>query len=180
VQTLRELFEHDLQAVVALERGLAAALQDMAEESAKKDVRQAFLRQQRQTLRRLKRLDRVAARPEGEPAPSPVVEGVLRAKERFVAAAPADQLLDYYSLQLAARLLHYAVAAHEGLVETAERLQLKRVVPVLRANLEEERAALSDLAALTREFHVTFRQAGGLLQPVPPAQKQRAQTLVGG
>ena len=58
-------------------------------------------------------------------------------------------------------------------------LQVLRVAQGLRANLEEKRTLLSDLAAQTRAFAVTFRQTGGLLQPLPPARREQARALVG-
>jgi ferritin-like metal-binding protein YciE len=182
VQTLRELFEHDLRAVVAFEHGLAQALQDMADESAKKDVGRAFLRQMRQTQKEIKRLDRVGARPPGkaETAPAPALDGVLREKEAFVGTAPTDELLDYYNLRLAGRLAEYAAVVYEGLLETAERLQLVRPSHLLRANLEEKRAALSALHTLTRDYQVAFRETGGVLQPVPEERREQAKALAGG
>jgi ferritin-like metal-binding protein YciE len=182
VQTLRELFEHELRAVAAFERGLTQALQDMADESAKKDVSRAFVRQMKQTERQVKRLEKVGERLQWtpEPAPSPALDGVLREKEAFVAAAPTDDLLDYYNLRVAARLAEYAAAVYEGLVETAERLQLPRVSHLLRASLEEMRAAVSALRTLTHEYDVAFRETGGLLQPVPEEHRRQARALVGG
>jgi ferritin-like metal-binding protein YciE len=184
VQTLRELLEHELQAVEALERGLARAFQDLADESAKKDVRQAFLRQQRITEKVRKRLARIGGRlrdgDEARPVPSFALEGMLREKEAFLAAAPRDALLDYYNLQLAARITQYAIAAYQGLVETAERLELLREAHPLRGNLEEKRAALSTLQELARGFDVAFRETGGVLQAVPKARQKQNQALVGG
>jgi ferritin-like metal-binding protein YciE len=183
VQTLRELLEHELRAVAALEHGFAVALQDLAEESARKEVRKAFARQQRQTGKALKRLERIVGLlrlPAAQPPRAPVLEGALQEKEAFVARAPTDELLDYYDLQLASRLTHYAAATYECLVEAAERLQLPRVAHALRANLEEKRGLLTELATLTREFAVAFRQAGGVLQPLPPDHREQTRTLVGG
>jgi ferritin-like metal-binding protein YciE len=183
VQTLRELLGHELQAVAALEHGLVVALQDLADESAKKDVRTTFLRQQRQTVKHLKRLERLGARLGGaaEPARSPALEEMLRDKEAFVAADPTDELLDYYNLQLAARITHYAIGAYEGLVETAaDRLQLPRVAHPLRAILEEKRGFLTTLRERARDFHVAFRQTGGVLEPAPRLSPEEGGALVGG
>ena len=182
MHTLRELFEHELRAAAAFERGLVQALQDMAEESANKAVTRAFLRQVKQTQKQVGRLEKVGEhlRRKPEPADSPALEGVLREKEAFVGTAPADELLDYYNLQVAGRLAEYAAAVYEGLVATAERLQLPRASHLLRANLEEKRAALSALRALTREYEVAFRETGGVLQPVPPGRLRQAKELVGG
>jgi ferritin-like metal-binding protein YciE len=183
VQTLQELLDHEFRALAALEHRLAAVLQDLADESANKEVRKVFLRQQRQARKALQRLQRVAGHlrlPPAEPGThAPVVEGLLREKEALVAGAPTDELLDYYNLQLAVRLTQAAAAAYEGVVETAERLQVLRVAQGLRANLEEKRTLLSDLAAQTRAFAVTFRQTGGVLQPLPPARREQARALVG-
>lgn len=182
MQTLRELLGHELRAVAALEHGLAVALQELADESAKRDVRKAFLREQRQTQRHLKRLERLGARLGGaEPARSPALEGMLREKEAFVASAPTDELLDYYNLQLAARVTQYAVGAYEGLVETAaDRLQLPRVAHPLRGNLEEKRGALTALRELARSFDVAFRQTGGVLEPAPRARRDGPRAVSGG
>ncbi len=182
MQTLRELFDAELASVAALERGLGVAFADLADESARKDIRRAFLRLQRQTLKGVKRLERVAEalRQPAEADRSLALDGILREKEAFVAAAPTDELLDYYNLQLAARLLRYAAGAYEGAIETAERLQLPRVAHALRANLEEKLAALTELHDLTHAFEVAFRQAGGVLEPVPPERKARDRALLTG
>jgi ferritin-like metal-binding protein YciE len=182
VQTLRELFEHEVRAAAAFEGGLVQALQDMADESAKKDVARALLREMRQTRKQLRRLEKVAEHLRGKPeaAASPVLEGVLREKEAFVGTAPSDELLDYYNLQVAGRLAEYAAAVYEGMLATAEWLQLLHVGHLLRANLEEKRTALSGLRTLAREYEVTFRETGGVLQPVPPERVRQAKEFVSG
>jgi ferritin-like metal-binding protein YciE len=176
VQTLRELLEHELQSVASLEHALAEALTDLADESAKKDIRTTFLRQHRLARKEFRRLELAGQRLDCElvPARSPALEGILREKEAFVGLAPTDELLDYYHLQLAARLTHYVIGAYEGLVQTADRLGLVRVAQALRANLGEKRGALSGLRGLAQSFEVAFRQAGGVLEPVPPERTEQA------
>jgi ferritin-like metal-binding protein YciE len=182
VQTLRELFEHELRAAFAFEDGLVQALQEMADESARQAFSRAFLRQMKQSQRQVRRLEKVGTHVRRKPGPaaSPALDGVLREKEAFVGTAPTDELLDFYNLQVVVRLAEYAAAVYEGLVETAGRLQLLRVGHLLRANLEEKRATLSALRTLTREYEVAFRETGGVLQPVPSERRGQARQLVSG
>jgi ferritin-like metal-binding protein YciE len=182
VQTLRDLFEHEIGAAAAFEHGLAQVLEDMADESAKKAVARAFTRQMKQSRKQLARLEKVGERFHRIPgaAPSAALAGILREKEDFVGTAPADELLDYYNLRVADRLAEYGAAVYEGLVETALRLELRHISHLLRANLEEKRVARSALRTLTHGYQVTLQETGGVLQPVPQGDRPQPEALVEG
>jgi ferritin-like metal-binding protein YciE len=128
------LFEHELGAAATFEHALAQSLEDMAEESAKKAVARAFTRQMKQSQKQVGRLERIGERLHRKfgPAASQALTGILREKEDFVGTAPADELLDNYNLRVAGRLAEYAAAVYEGLVDTAQRLELPHISHLLR------------------------------------------------
>ena len=59
MQTIEELFEHELQDIYAGEQSLLDALEQMANESSDREIKKGFTQHRRETQGQIKRLEKI-------------------------------------------------------------------------------------------------------------------------
>jgi len=157
MQTIEELFEHELKDIYSAEHALLGALEQMANESSDRDIRKAFTQHRKETVNQIKRLDRVfktlGQKPSAETCPG--VEGLIKEKKAFVRARPSAELLEYYNIGAAQKTERYEITAYENLIDMADKLGMDDAVEWLEQNLQEEEPALNRLKTIASEFDVT-------------------------
>ena len=162
METLRELFEHELQDIYAAERMLVEALPQMAAAAADDEGEKAFQDHLVETRQQIQRLERVAAeagiRLEGRGCPG--MEGLLREHQALREEQPDDELLGLSTLWAGQKVERYEMTAYEMLVTLAEELGMDAAAEQLTATLDEEEAALSTLKELAEEFDTSGLSAG--------------------
>src|SRR6186713_2915626 len=96
MQTIEELFEHELRDIYSAEHSLLDALEQMADESSDRDIRKAFTQHRKETQGQIKRLERVfksmGQKPQAETCPG--IEGLIKEKKAFVREKPCAELLE--------------------------------------------------------------------------------------
>jgi ferritin-like metal-binding protein YciE len=161
MQTIEELFEHELKDMYSAEHSLLDALEQMAGESSDRDIRKAFTQHRKETQGQIKRLDRVfktlGQKPEAETCPG--IEGLIKEKKVFMRERPSPELLEFYNIGAAQKTERYEITAYENLIDMADKLGMANVVELLEQNLEEEEATLNKLKAIASEFDVAEEDA---------------------
>jgi ferritin-like metal-binding protein YciE len=156
MQTIEELFEHELQDIYSGEQALLDALEQMAAESADREIKKGFVQHRKETQAQIKRLEKVfktlGRKPESSTCPG--IEGLIKEKKMFMRERPTEELLEFYNVGAAQKVERYEITAYEGLIDMAEKLGMDDVVELLEQNLQEEETTLNKLKAIASEFDV--------------------------
>ena len=156
MQTIEELFEHELKDIYSAEHLLLDALEQMAGESSDRDIRRAFTQHRKETQGHIKRLEKIfksmGQKPESETCPG--IEGLIKEKKLFMRERPSEDLLEFYNVGAAQKAERYEITAYESLIDMADKLGMADAVELLEQNLQEEEEALNKLKALASEFDV--------------------------
>ena len=156
MQTIEELFEHELQDIYSAEQSLLEALEQMAQESSDREIKRGFTQHRKETQAQIKRLEKIyrslGQKPESGSCPG--VEGLIKEKKLFMREKPSSELLEFYNIGAAQKVERYEITAYESLVDMAEKLGMTEVVDLLEQNLQEEEMALNKLKAIASEFDV--------------------------
>ena len=156
MQTIEELFEHELQDIYSAEQSLLDALEQMAQESSDREIKRGFTQHRKETQAQIKRLEKIyrslGQKPESGLCPG--VEGLIKEKKLFMREKPSNELLEFYNIGAAQKVERYEITAYESLVDMAEKLGMTDVVDLLEQNLQEEEMALNKLKAIASEFDV--------------------------
>jgi ferritin-like metal-binding protein YciE len=161
MQTIEELFEHELKDMYSAEHALLDALEQMAGESSDRDIRKAFTQHRKETQGHIKRLDRIfktmKQKPEARTCPG--IEGLIKEKKMFVREKPSPELLEFYNVGAAQKTERYEITAYESLIDMADKLGMQDAADLLGQNLHEEEGALNRLKTLASEFEVMEEDA---------------------
>lgn len=156
MQTIEELFEHELKDIYGAEHSLVNALEQMAAESSDKEIKRLYTQHRRETQGQIKRLDRIFKTfgRRAEPETCAGMEGLIKEKKMFMREKPTPDLLEFYNIGAAQKVERYEITAYENLIDMADKLGLADAVDLLEQNLQEEDAALNKLKAIASEFDV--------------------------
>jgi ferritin-like metal-binding protein YciE len=156
MQTIEELFEHELQDIYAAEQSLVEALEQMAQESSDREIKRGFTQHRKETQAQIKRLEKIyrALGQKPESGSCPGMEGLIKEKKLFMREKPSRELLEFYNIGAAQKVERYEITAYESLVDMAEKLGMVDAVDLLEQNLQEEEMALNKLKAIASEFDV--------------------------
>jgi ferritin-like metal-binding protein YciE len=156
MQTIEELFEHELQDIYSAEQTLLDALEQMANESSDREIKRGFSQHRRETQGQIKRLEKIykmlGQKPKSTSCPG--VEGLVKEKKAFMKERPSEELLEFYNIGAAQKVERYEITAYENLIDMAEKLGMSDVVDLLEQNLQEEEVTLNRLKAIASEFDV--------------------------
>jgi ferritin-like metal-binding protein YciE len=156
MQTIEELFQHELTDIYSAEHSLLDALQQMAEESSDREIKKGFTQHRKETQAQIKRLEKIfrmiGEKPQAETCPG--MEGLIKEKKVFMRERPSAELLEFYNIGAAQKVERYEITAYEGLIDMADKLGMSDAVDLLEQNLQEEEQALNKLKAIASEFDV--------------------------
>ena len=156
MQTIEELFEHELKDMYSAEQSLLEALEQMADESSDREIRKGFTQHRKETQAQIKRLEKIykALGQKPETGTCPGIEGLIKEKKAFLREKPSSELLEFYNIGAAQKAERYEITAYETLIDMAEKLGMGDVVELLEQNLQEEEMTLNRLKAIASEFDV--------------------------
>ena len=156
MQTIEELFEHELKDIYSAEHSLLDALEQMAGESSDREIKKGFMQHRKETQGQIKRLEKVykSLGQKPEVGTCPGVEGLIKEKKAFMREKPSDELLEFYNIGAGQKVERYEITAYESLIAMADKLGMSDVVDLLEQNLQEEEMALNKLKAIGSEFDV--------------------------
>ena len=156
MQTIEELFEHELKDIYGAEHSLLEALEQMANESADREIKRIFTQHRKETQAQIKRLEKIfkSLGQKPEPETCPGMEGLIKEKKTFMRERPSPELLEFYNVGASQKVERYEITAYENLIDMADKLGMSDAVELLEQNLQEEEAALNKLKAIASEFDV--------------------------
>ena len=157
MQTIEELFEHELKDIYAAEHSLLDALEQMASESTDRDIKKGFTQHRKETQAQIKRLDKIyrSLGQKPEVGTCPGIEGLIKEKKAFMRERPSGELLEFYNVGAGQKVERYEITAYESLIDMAEKLGMTDAVELLEQTLQEEEMALNKLKTIASEFDVT-------------------------
>ena len=156
MQTIEELFEHELRDIYAGEQSLLDALDQMASESTDREIKKAYTQHRRETQGQIKRLEKIfkSLGQKAQASTCPGIDGLIKEKKLFMREKPSDELLEFYNIGAAQKTERYEITAYENLIDMADKLGMSDAVEWLEQNLQEEEATLNKLKAIASEFEV--------------------------
>jgi ferritin-like metal-binding protein YciE len=166
VNDIQGLFVHEVQDMYYAEQKLVEALGELARESTRQDLQQAFLSHRQETQGHVQRLEQVfqilGMPPKAETCQG--IEGLIKEKKTFTSKeSPTPDILDMYNIGAAQKTERYEMTAYENLIMMAQQLGLTQAVQLLQQNLQEEQAAFQKLQTLSRQGNPV--QPGMAAQP---------------
>jgi ferritin-like metal-binding protein YciE len=157
MESIEELFEHELKDMLGAEQSLLDALEQMANESSDREIKKSYMQHRKETQGQIKRLEKIfkalGQKPEAEACPG--IEGLIKEKKAFMREKPTEELLEFYNLGAGQKAERYEITAYEGLIDMADKLAMPAAVELLEETLQEEEAALNKLKAFASEFELT-------------------------
>ena len=157
MQTIEELFEHELKDIYSAEHSLLNALEQMASESSDREIKKAYTQHRKETQGQIKRLEKIfksmGQKPQAETCPG--IEGLIKEKKAFMREKPSEELLEFYNIGAAQKTERYEITAYELLIDMADKLGMTDAVELLEATLQEEEGALKKLKMIASEFDVS-------------------------
>jgi ferritin-like metal-binding protein YciE len=141
LQTIDELFEHELQDLHSAEQQLVKALPKMAKHATSEELRQAFETHLEQTHQHLERLDKIigdldlsAGRHKCK-----AMEGLIAEANELLKADALDSVRDAAMIGAAQRVEHYEIAGYGTARTYAEMLGHAEAAQLLQQTLDEEK-----------------------------------------
>jgi ferritin-like metal-binding protein YciE len=161
IQTIEELFEHELKDIYGAEQSLLDALQQMADESTDREIKKGFLQHRKETQGQIKRIEKIfkSMGQKAEAETCAGMEGLIKEKKLFMREKPSDELVEFYNIGAAQKVERYEITAYENLIDMAEKLGMSDAVELLEQTLQEEESTLNKLKAIASEFEVTDESA---------------------
>ena len=157
MNTIEELFEHELKDIYGGETALLEALDQMANESSDREIKKGYQQHKKETQGQLKRLEKIfkmlGQKAEAEACPG--IEGLVKEKKIFMRERPSEDLLEFFNIGASQKVERYEITSYENLIDMAEKLGLSDAVELLEQNLQEEEAHLNRLKAIASEFDVS-------------------------
>jgi ferritin-like metal-binding protein YciE len=140
MQTIEELFEHELEDIYAAEHALLDALEQMANESSDREIKKGFVQHRKETQAQIKRIEKIykSLGQKPEVGTCPGIEGLIKEKKVFMRERPSEELLEFYNIGAGQKVERYEITAYEGLIDMAEKLGMTDAVELLEQNLQEE------------------------------------------
>jgi len=154
METLEDLFEHELEDIYYAEHELLDVLDQLAEQTQNEELAQAFEEHREETQTHVDRVEHVfemiGEPPEEEECEG--IQGLIEEHEEFLDMDPTPELLDVHNTTAAEKTEHYEIAAYGNLTYLATELGMDDAADLLSENLESEKAALEKLEDLTEQY----------------------------
>ncbi|GAA0677839.1 ferritin-like domain-containing protein [Natronoarchaeum mannanilyticum] len=154
VDTLEDLFEHELAGLYYVETELIDVLDELALESRNDEIKAAFADHREETREHATRLEDVF-RAVGESSytvRSSTLDGLVEDRQRVVEATNDPDLVDSHSVAIGRRIEAVEIEAYESLLRMAEELDYEEdVTEPLEKTLDEEEDAKEKLSAIGKQ-----------------------------
>lgn len=154
IDSLRDLFVHDLEDIYYAEQELLEALKELAKETEDQEIADAFHTHHEETRGHIDRLEQVFELFDEQPASESCegIDGLIAEHEAFLDEDPSQAVTDLHNLVAAQKTEHYEIAAYGNLALIADRLGEDEAGDLLHETLEEEQATLDTLASYVDDF----------------------------
>ncbi|MEG3126719.1 ferritin-like domain-containing protein [Pantoea cypripedii] len=153
VETLIELFIHDLSDIYSAEKQITRALPKMARAATDPDLINAFQLHLEETQGHIERLDNVVESDEElriTRMKCHALEGLAEEAQEIIESVVAGPVRDAGLIGAAQKVEHYEIATYGTLIAMAKKLGLNKAATLLAETLEEEKSTdvkLTEIAA---------------------------------
>jgi len=153
VETLIELFIHDLSDIYSAEKQITRALPKMARAATDPDLVNAFQLHLEETQGHIERLDNVVESHEElriRRMKCHALEGLAEEAQEIIESVVAGPVRDAGLIGAAQKVEHYEIATYGTLIAMAKKLGLNKAATLLAETLEEEKSTdvkLTEIAA---------------------------------
>ena len=150
IQTLDDLFVHQLQDIYYAENQILGALQKMIGKASDPDLKAGFETHLRETQGQIQRLQQVFQLHGQTPKAinCPAIDGIIREADETSGEIADKSVLDAALLASAQAVEHYEITRYGTLVAWARELGFDDCAVLLQQNLDEEQATDRKLTAL--------------------------------
>ena len=150
IETLDDLFIHQLQDIYYAENQITKALPKMISKATDPQLRQGFETHLRETENQILRLERVFKMHGHEPkaVDCPAIDGIIEEADETAGDIADKEVLDAALLAAAQAVEHYEITRYGTLVAWARRLGRDDCAGVLQQNLDEEKQTDARLTAM--------------------------------
>lgn len=152
IESLRDLFEYELETMYYVENELVGQLDTMASEVTNDKMRAGFEDHRQETERHVERLERVFDAIGEEPrlGQSEALQGLVGDKQRFDSLVADEDLRNLHHLSAGMKVEHMEITGYQSLLTVAEKLDLSDdVTGPLKENLDSEQSTLKELKAMS-------------------------------
>lgn len=152
METLKDLFVHELKDIYDAENKLVNAVESMASKVTDPKLASALQDHLKETKQQVGRLEQVfplvGLRPSREACKG--INGLIEEFSTFVKDEnPSSEILDTFAIGAAQKVEHYEICGYESLIELATSLGLNEAVSLFEVSLNEEQAASETLKSLS-------------------------------
>jgi ferritin-like metal-binding protein YciE len=152
IETLQDVFEHQIQDLYSAENQLIEALPDIINATTSEDLKRIFERHLTETRTQKERItvmgERLGIAIEGETCHA--MAGLIEESTHIIKDNKPSDALDAALIAAAQRIEHYEIAAYGSTVAYAKRLGYDTACETLQATLNEEYDADNELGELAR------------------------------
>ncbi|HWV58070.1 MAG TPA: ferritin-like domain-containing protein [Longimicrobiales bacterium] len=140
MESLQDLYVHELEDLYNAEKQILQALPKMAERTEHEELRQAFEQHRRMTEEQVRRLesifDDLGQKPSGRKCRG--IEGIIEEGENLIREDVSPDVLDAALIGAAQRVEHYEIAAYGTVRTYADQLGFTEHANLLQQTLDEE------------------------------------------
>lgn len=150
IQTLDDLFVHQLKDIYYAENQITKALPKMIEKATNPQLREGFETHLAETKNQIQRLEQVfemhGKSPEGTDCPA--IDGIIEEADDVSGEVEDKQVLDAALIASAQAVEHYEITRYGTLIAWAKELGRNDCASVLQQNLDEEKATDKKLTSM--------------------------------
>ncbi|MBY6241624.1 ferritin-like domain-containing protein [Methylosinus sp. Sm6] len=153
IESLDDLFLHQLQDMYYAEKQIIKAMPtmiDSASSEALKDALQTHLRETEQQVQRLEQVFQLQGA-QAQGVECPAIDGIIDEAKDVNSEIADKSVLDSALIASAQSVEHYEISRYGTLIAWAQCLGKTDCVPLLRKTLEEEKAADAKLTGLAEQ-----------------------------
>jgi len=162
INTLEDLFVHQLRDIYSAERQLVAALPKMAKNATSQELKEAFTTHLQQTAEHVNRLqqafDQLGVSDRGPKCKA--MEGLIEEGKEIIKEDIVPEVLDAGLIAAARRVEHYEIASYGSVCEYARALGHTEILELLQTTLDEENATNELLTTLATQGVSALAGAG--------------------
>lgn len=153
MQTGHELFVHGLNDMMDAERQLIEALEELAGDSSRADLKKAFEQHRRETEGQVERLEQCfeLLGEQTEDTECQGIRGLIAEKKAFSEEDPSEDLIDVFNVGAAIKAESYEICEYESLIDMAREMKHTKVAQLLNQNLKEEKATLKKMEVFSEK-----------------------------
>jgi ferritin-like metal-binding protein YciE len=176
METVRELFVHELTDMLDGERKLVEALSGLATQSQSRELKQGFAQHRQQTEEHIERIEQIFEELGESPEETECkgLAGLIEEQKAFEEEDPSPEILDAFNIGAAEKVESYEMRAYESLISLAKDLGLRRAGSLLARTLKEEEQTLKKLQALSRKLKPSQTGMEGEPEKSRTPRKRRA------